>query len=210
MTTTYDNNMALPRIFGSEFAVVLYTFQDTIMIPFCFFSLIILVYYIRRRYHLYLEMKAITTEQLWFLSFQNHLKNLKIKALIANFVMIILLVEIGTRVCFFYVERWFFVELFHINFTCASEGMLYEMTFALEVVTQSAYIPLVGLFVKVVWLVYLHSPYKYSIMKWVAYIVMKIIAVYTCLKIEPIFSKMMYRDTSRDEVAIEAIFYLQR
>ena len=151
-------------------------------------------------------MKTITAEQLWFRSSQNHLKNLRIKAIIANFVMIILLVEIGTRVCFFYIERWFFFELLHLNISCPTEGTLYEMTFALEVISQSSYIPLVSLFVKVLWLVYLHSSYKYSVIKWVGYIVMKIITVYMCLKIEPIISQLMYGE-SHDEYAIEAIFY---
>ena len=180
--------MDLPSLNDNTFAVVLEIFQDSLTIPFCFFSLIILVYYIRRRYHLYLEMKAITTEQLWFPNFRNHLKNLKIKALIANFVMIILLVEIGTRVWYIYNERCFYYKLLQPNMSCTAGGILYDIDFKLEMISQSAYIPLVSLFVKVVWLVYLHSSYKYSVMKWVAYIVMKIITFYTCMKIEPIIS----------------------
>ena len=183
--------MNLSTVFDSEVTIIVNSFQDFFMISFCFFSLIILVYYIRRRYHLYLEMKAITTEQLWFPNFQNHLKNLKIKAMIANFVMIILLVEIGTRVCFIIYDRCFLNELLKLNLPCSQTGTLYYMDFTLEVLSQDSYFPLVCMFVKVLWLVYLHSPYKYSIMKWVAYIVMKITAFYAYLYIGPIISHMI-------------------
>ena len=141
---------------------------DFFMISFVFFTLIILVYYIRRRYHLHLEIKAITTEQLWFRNFQNHLKNLRIKAMIANFVMIILFVELGTRVCFIIRNRCRMAALFKLNFTCPNFGLTYTMYRTMELVTQLSYIPLLCLFVKVLWL-YLHSPYKYSVMKWLGY-----------------------------------------
>ena len=58
-------------------------------------------------------------------------------------------------------------------------------------ITQESYIPLLCLFVKVLWLVYLHSPYKYSVRKWIAYIMMKIIAVYVCDLLLPVISKFM-------------------
>ena len=163
---------------------------DFFMISFVFFTLIILVYYIRRRYHLHLEIKAITTEQLWFRNFQNHLKNLRIKAMITNFVMIILFVELGTRVCFIIRNRCRMAALFKLNFTCPNFGLTYTMYRTLEIVTQSSYIPLLCLFVKVLWLVYLHSPYKYSVMKWLGYIVMKIIVRQTYTYIPPIISEM--------------------
>ena len=199
--------MGMPSLLGSDFSIVLQILIDSLMISFCFFSLIILVYYIRRRYHLYLQIKAITAEQLWFRSFQNHLKNLKIKALIANFVMIILLVEIGTRVTIIYNSRCFYYQLLQLSMSsCPAKGALSEINITLEMISLSSYIPLVSLFVKVLWLVYLHSPYKYSVMKWVGYIVMKIITTYMCILIEPIISQIMYGYD--EEKANEAIFSL--
>ena len=188
------NYFIFRRMSFSEFSIqlniILNYICDFFMISFCFFSLIILVYYIRRRYHLYLEMKAITVEQLWFLSFQNHLKNLKIKALVANFVITILLVEIGTRVCFIVRNRCEITALFKLKFSCPNFDFIHYACYSLELVTQNAYIPLVCLFVKVLWLVYLHSPYKYSVMKWIAYIVMKITTYQTYTLISPIISDM--------------------
>ena len=179
------------------------------MISFCFFSLIILVYYIRRRYHLYLEMKTITAEQLWFLSFQNHLKNLRIKAMIANFVMIILLVEIGTRVCFIIIDRCFLIKVLKLYLPCSSGGALHYIDFTLEVISQESYFPLLCLFVKVLWLVYLRSSYRYSVMKWVGYVVMKITAFYVNLYIGPIISHMVYSDSIETNVVF-GVSYLEQ
>ena len=185
-----------------------YHIDDFFMISFIFFTLIILVYYIRRRYHLHLEIKAITTEQLWFRNFQNHLKNLRIKAMITNFVMIILFVELGMRVCYIIKDRCSIASLFKLNFTCPHFGLVYTMYSPLEIVTRSSYIPLLCLFVKVLWLVYLHSPYKYSVIKWVGYIVMKIIAVQTYTYIPPIIGEMYgYTENGTEKHEIAFILY---
>ena len=170
--------MNLSTVFDSEITIVLNIFQDFFMISFCFFSLIILVYYIRRRYHLYLEMKTITAEQLWFLSFQNHLKNLRIKAMIANFVMIILLVEMGSVLNLVFTDRCRILTLFKMENNCSDSFILsFVEKDILSCITAQIYIPILCLFVKVLWLTYLHSPYKYCFIKWVVYMIVKILAV---------------------------------
>ena len=163
--------------------------QNSLAIPFCFFSLIILVYYIRRRYHLYLEMKAITTEQLWFPNFQNHLKNLKIKALIANFVIIILLVEIGNIISLVFIDRCRILTVLKLGNHCSDSTLTNFLEFTI-LNTGSVYIPILCLFMKVLWLVYLHSSYKYTVMKWVVYMIVKVIATKIVELITKILSGM--------------------
>ena len=142
-----------------------------------------------------MEIKAITVEQLWFRSYQNHLKNLRIKVMIANFVILILLVEIGTRVCFLFQNRCRLYVLLklqvdtHCHTNCS---IMLFLNNVLNVSTMESYFPLLCLLVKVLWLVYLHSPYKYSVRNWTAYIMMKIIAVYVCDLLLPVISKFMY------------------
>ena len=150
-------------------------------------------------------MKTITAEQLWFLSFQNHLKNLRIKAMIANFVMIILLVEIGTRVCFIIIDRCFLIKVLKLYLPCSSGGALHYIDFTLEVISQESYLPLLCLFVKVLWLVYLRSSYRYNVMKWVGYVVMKITAFYVYLYIGPIINHMVYSDSIETNVVYKKL-----
>ena len=150
--------------------ISLFMIRDILSIIFCFFSLIILVYYIRRRYHLYLEMKTITAEQLWFLSFQNHLKNLRIKAMIANFVMIILLIEMGSVLSLVFMDRCRILTLFKMENNCSDSFIpSFLGKDILSCITAQICIPILCLLVKVLWLVYLHSPYKYCFIKWVVY-----------------------------------------
>ena len=179
---------------NTQVLVILGYISYFLIMSFVILSVAILVYYIRRRYKLYLEIKAITVEQLWFHSYQNHLKNLRIKAMIANFVILILLVEIGTRVCYIYQYRCRLYVLLklQVDTHCHTTGIIYCLNFIMKFITQESYIPLLCLFVKVLWLVYLHSPYECSVRNWTTYIMMKIIAVYVCVLLLPVISKFMY------------------
>ena len=56
---------------------------------FCVLATVVLIYYVRRRYYLTVEMNGISREKLTYLNYQNHLKNFKIKAMISNFVILI-------------------------------------------------------------------------------------------------------------------------
>ena len=60
---------------------------STLAIIFCVLALFVLVYYIRRRYKLYKERNRIPQELLIMESYRNHLKNLKIKCIINNFII---------------------------------------------------------------------------------------------------------------------------
>ena len=136
----------------------------TVCSTFCVLATIVLIYYIRRRYNLHLYMRDITPEKLWFVSYINHKKNLKIQAMIANFAIIIILVEIANNIANIYNN---FAILIPYN-----EQLLVLMVHV-RCHTQLCHVPLLCLLLKVIWLAYLHAPYKYTIMRWSAYIVLR-------------------------------------
>ena len=139
---------------------------------FCVLALFVLIYYIRRKYFLYVEMKEISDEKLWFYSYQNHLKNLKIKSMIANFVIIIVLVEFVNSIAIFQQCTWLL-----INF----KTIFVFIAVTTVSISRLCHVPLLCLFMKVLWLAYLHSPYKHTIMRWTAYIVLRIFVVIIAL-----------------------------
>ena len=115
-------------------------------------------------------MKGVCGEKLWLPNYQNHLKNLKIKAMISNFIILIITIEIinnGTIV---------------LQVIVTPSVPLKDQTFLslLRLVFQFCYVPLLCLFMKVLWLAYLHSPYKYTIIRWAAYIGFRVVSL-TCL-----------------------------
>ena len=68
-------------------------------IIFCVLVLFVLVYYIRRRYKLYKEINRMPQELLIMESYRNHLKNLKMKCNINNFIIVILVIEFIQSFC---------------------------------------------------------------------------------------------------------------
>ena len=139
---------------------------------FCVLATFVLIYYIRRSYCLHLEIKGIDSEKLWYPNFQNHLKNLKIKAMISNFVILIILVEIVNSGAMSYQNILYIANA--AKLTSVIKALIH-----IGVISRLCHFPLLCLFMKVLWLVYLHSPYKYTIMRWAAYIVLRLIVLYT-------------------------------
>ena len=140
---------------------------------FCVLTTIVLLYYIRRRYLLSLEMRQITPELLWEQNYKNHLKNLKIKAMISNFIILILLVEIST---FFSslldsVHYWF--TLF--NWKWITNTIILHILWIIKCLPIYCYVIVLCLFLKVLLLAYFNLPYKYTIMRWTAYILLRIL-----------------------------------
>ena len=168
---------------------ILYLVVDILVslenIIFCVLALVVLYYYVRRRYYLFVEIQMITPEQLWSCSYQNHQKNLKIKAMISNFVIIILTVEISKNFLSFinYILYWIFHSITY---------EMHWMLLHLESIFLFSYVPILCLVLKVLWLVYLHFPYKYTIMRWTAYIVLRIVALYLIDELQ-----FIYYDTER-------------
>ena len=78
---------------------------------FTLLALFVLVYYIRRRYKLYKEINRIPQELMVKESYRNHLKNLKVKCIINNFIIVIVIMEIILN-----LGMVFMVVLYVINF----------------------------------------------------------------------------------------------
>ena len=135
---------------------------------FCLLALAVFHHYVRWRYRLYLEKKGITREQLWYPCYQNHLKNLKIKAMIANFVIVIILVEIANNSSIF-LER--------ILILSKENRVTWDILNHIRFVTKYSFIPIICMFLDVLWLAYLHSQYRFTIKRWIAYIVLRLIAM---------------------------------
>ena len=137
----------------------------------------ILFYYIRRRYLLSKEIKGISSEKLMCPNFQNHLKNLKTKVMISNFIIIIVFVEfVNSNVRI----------LQDLNFILTHHS--HQFINSVSIISHLCHIPLLYLFMKVLWLAYLHSTYKYTIMRWAAYIVLRTILlafVYLAVLVNP-------------------------
>ena len=172
---------------------------------FCVLATIVLIYFIRRRYHLYWEIRQITIEQLWNPCFQNHLKNLKIKCMITNFVLIILFVEIVNNFLSFFdcFKAW--VQYYHLS--DFNNKTLYTVIYRVTFISRICYVPILCMVMKVLWLAYLHCPYKYTIKRWTAYIVIRIVAVYI-VSVKPICrSACRYLSAYADFVPIFSWFW---
>ena len=148
-------------------AFIMFCFSFT----FCSLASVVLLYYIRRRYLLSLEMKKITPELLWEQNYKNHLKNLKIKAMISNFIIIILLIEIHSifSQIIFNLNSW----LILFNAKWSISPLFYIINSWMSCFSIQCYVIVLCLFLKVLLLAYLNLPYKYTIMRWTAYILLR-------------------------------------
>ena len=139
---------------------------------FCLLASVVLIYYVRRKYLLHFEIKSISQDELMLQSFQNHRKNLRIKALISNFIIIIVVVEIV----------FIFANLLLIIQILIPFGFLERFEFLSNyslIISFNCHLPTLCMFLKVLWLIYLHSPYKYTIIRWTWYIVVR--CVVSCI-----------------------------
>ena len=89
-------------------------------IIFCVLALFVLVYYVRRRYKLYKEINRIPQELLIMESYRNHLKNLKIKCIINNFIIVILVMEFIQNLFQFIYYLPYFINYFVKDFNFSS------------------------------------------------------------------------------------------
>ena len=142
-------------------------FLAIVCFSFCLLASTLLIYYSRLRYNLRLSIRGFPRENLWKISYQNHIKNLKIKCTIANFAIIILLIEIANNgsisietILQFSDHRQAWNILNHVRF-----------------ISKYSLIPLLCMLLDVLWLAYLHSQYKYTIMRWTAYIILRIVVL---------------------------------
>lgn len=150
---------------------------------FCLLATLVFFYFTRRRYHLHLEIREITTELLWNPCYVNHRKNLGIKRMITNFILVILLVEIVNNSASFFAGINSLELHYHLPaFTKLSELTLYHLIF----ISRFCYVPILCLLLKVVWLAYLHCPYRNTILRWTGYILFRVAGMYALQAVYPL------------------------
>ena len=145
---------------------------------FCILAVFVLVYYIRRRYRLYQEIKRVTKDSLVLQSYQNYLKNLKIKSSINNFIIIVLLIELAENLSFVISIIYIFgMALDGKNNTHLFSYRLYLLFYYLFLVTNISLVPVLSLIMKFLWLVYRKYKYKHTLIRWTWYITIRALGV---------------------------------
>ena len=149
----------------------------SISIVFCFNTLVVLVYYIRRRVRLGLEIKRIPADQMVRQVYKNYFMNLKTTIKITNLIILILILELLENMLFIQAELKPFVrELspgFIVNYLIKAYPYVVSLLFA----TRLTYVPLLSLVMNFLWLVYRKYEYKYTMIRWTAYVVIRGIVV---------------------------------
>ena len=158
-----------------NFVILLIT--TILSLIFCVLVLFVLVYYIRRRYKLYKEIDRIPQELLIKETYSNHLKNLKIKCFINNFIIVILVIEFILNLYQFiynfpYVINYF-VKDYNFNFFM-EVGKYFNLVY---ISIYYSLVPVLSMMMDFLWLVYRKYEYKYTIIRWTWYIVIRILFV---------------------------------
>ena len=145
---------------------------------FCALVLFVLVYYIRRRYKLYKEINRIPQELLIMESYRNHLKNLKIKCIINNFIIVILVMEFLQYFGQILMNSphliAYFVKEFNIHFLMELQDYSSQFTIPL----YYSLVPVLTMMMDFLWLAYRKYEYKYTMIRWTWYIVIRIMIVF--------------------------------
>ena len=145
---------------------------------FCVLALFVLVYYIRRRYKLYKEINRIPQELLIMESYRNHLKNLKITCIINNFIIVILVMEFlhyfGQIFIYYPYVIEYFVKDFIIHFL--TELQDYSSQFTIPI--YYSFIPVLTMMMDFLWLAYRKYEYKYTMIRWTWFIVIRALVVF--------------------------------
>ena len=135
-------------------------------------TLIVLIYYIRRRYLLYQDIQRFPSHLLIFQSYQNHLKNLRIKVLISNFVLLIIFLELINNISY---DVGSFLQLLRqfISF----KNKYVHRAMVINCSLKMTFVPLLTLFMVILWLVYRKYEYHYTLRRWVWYIILRFISI---------------------------------
>ena len=142
---------------------------------FSLLALAVFCHFLRRRYLLRGEIKNISKYDLMKPCYQNHLKNLQIKSMITNFVIIIVFVEFMFNLSLAgrALPKW--KDTFNkeniFSFQDLKKAALTLRYIGIIAVYCHTAIP--GLLLKVLLLAYLHCPYRYTVMRWSVYITVR-------------------------------------
>ena len=142
----------------------------SIALLFCFNTLVVLVYFIRRRVRLSFEIRRIPAYQLVRQEYKNYFMNLRTTIKITNLIILILILEIienlfVTLTTLEYVSQ----ILLGVNYIFG----FYVYANKLLGVIRLMYVPLLSLVMNFLWLVYRNYEYKYTMIRWTVYIVVR-------------------------------------
>ena len=142
-------------------------------IPFCLNTLIVLVYFIRRVIKLRQEMKCIPPEKLIKQEYINYVMNIKIHLKISGFIIVILIFELFENISFilFLLPNW--GRILKIRSNKHYLHQIHDSTLHITFGTRLTYIPLLSLVMNFLWLVYRKYEYKYTMIRWTVYIVIR-------------------------------------
>ena len=142
-------------------------------IIFCVLALFVLVYNVRRRYKLYKEINRIPQELLIMESYRNHLKNLKLKCIINNFIIVVLVMEFILHLgqIFIYSSCVIIFFIKDHNFRFFLEIQNYYFLFTMPI--YYSLVPVLSMLMDFLWLAYRKYEYKYTIIRWRWYIVIR-------------------------------------
>ena len=137
----------------------------TVCFSFCFSAILILFHCLRFRYNLQLEKNRISHGDMWLISYQNHLKNLNIKSMIANFSFLVIVIEFANNLSI----------LIDIILQFSDDKQSWTAVNHVRFISKYSLVPILCMIMQVLWLAYLHFEYKYTIMRWIAYTVLRLI-----------------------------------
>ena len=167
-------------------------------IQFCLLSLFVLAYYIRRRYKLYKEIRRVPQNLLIMESYRNHLKNLKLKCIINNFIVVILVLEFSVSFgeVIHYLPCWF--QVFDKEYKSIFLKNVKSYTYLLIIPLRYSNVPTLCLVMNFLWLAYRKYEYKYTIIRWTWYILVRtavillVICVYSHKLLSDDYSAELY------------------
>ena len=159
---------------------------EQIILPILYFTfslltLFVLVYYVRRRYSLYGEIKRIPLELLYKESYRNHLKNLKLRCVIHNFIILVLAMELVQSIGYvvFYLPGLLIALRPHTAWLYIIKGKIQFYIFEFLDPILSSIVPVLSLMMNLLWLAYRKLEYKSTIIRWAWYIVMRAFVIFT-------------------------------
>ena len=145
----------------------------SITLLFCLNTLVVLVYFIRRRVKLELEIRGIPADQMVRQAYKNYFMNLKTTIIITNFIILILILELLENILFIQVELKSFVGRqtpgFLVNYSIKTSPYVISLLYAIRL----TYVPLLSLVMNFIWHVYRNYEYKHTMVRWTAYIVIR-------------------------------------
>ena len=149
---------------------------SVLIILFCVLALFVLVYYIRRRYKLYKEIKRIPKNLLILEEYKNHLKNLKLKCIINNFIIVILIIEIAQNV--FQFILYFPTQIIDFLVECPLYLELQYYSALLYLPIRYSFVPVLSMMMDFLWSAYRKYEYKYTMIRWTWYIVIRALVLF--------------------------------